>query len=221
MGIKYSEQSRIFRDFRSIPYSDYYYLIRFYEQYHKDISKLPFDEALIMSYYYANALFETQEYDTLIQVSNHVLEEVIVHNVRYIDGEDVYMNILYKKTIAHLNLGDVETATKFATQLVRMDNDNISYKALLCQCFINIRPSWIRPTLTVSTIATLMCAISTVIYASLYTCLPPQAILMPYSLLFLAAIGLVATGWGHYRHVMRPTRAILAKAKMDKGKTQK
>lgn len=220
MGIKYSEQSRIFRDFRSIPYSDYYYLIRFYEQYHKDIHKLPFDEALIMSYYYANALFETQEYDTLIETSNEILQQVMLHNVRYIDGEDVYMNVLHKKTIAHLRLGEIETATKFATQLVRMDSDNYLYEMLLRQCFTSVRPAWIRPTLTLSTIATLMCAIATVICASLHQYLPAEAVLMPYSLLVLAAVGLAGTAWGYYRYVMRPTLLVLAKAKGDKIKNK-
>ena len=216
MGIKYSEQSRIFRDFRSIPYSDYYYLIRFYEQYYQDIDHLPFDESLIMSYYYANALFETQEYDTHIETANYILEQSIIHNVRYIDGEDIYMNILYKKTYAHLKLGEVDTAKKLATQLVRLDDKNYRYSALLVQCFLEVRPTWIRPPLTMSAIATLMGAISTIIFSFFYLYLPQEAVIMPYSLLFLAMFGLTATAVGYYRTVLAPTRKILAEAKANK-----
>lgn len=217
MSIKYSEQSRIFRDFRSIPYSDYYYLIRFYEQYYQDIDHLPFDESLIMSYYYANALFETQEYDTHIEISNYILEQSIIHNVRYIDGEDVYMTVLQKKTYAHLKLGEIETAQNLATQLVRLDHNHYLYQLVLRQCFLAKRPSWIRPVLKMSAISTIMGAIITIIFSSFYMSLPHQAILIPYSLLLVAMLGLLATAVGYYKHITAPVRQILKQAQIDKA----
>ncbi|WMX14753.1 MULTISPECIES: hypothetical protein [unclassified Aureispira] len=220
MSIKYSEQSRIFRDFRSIPYSDYYYLIRFYEQYDQDISDLPFDEGLIMSYYYANALFETQEYDTHIAMSNYILEQSIIHNVRYIDGEDVYMTVLHKKTYSHLKLEETETAQNLATQLVRLDPSHYLYHILLRQCFSAKRPTWIRPLLTMSAVSTIMGAIVTIIFSSFYLSLPAQAILIPYSLLLVAMIGLTATAWGYYKYIMAPVRKILKQAQIDKANNQ-
>jgi len=216
MSIKYSEQSRIFRDFRSIPYSDYYYLIRFYEQYYQDMDHLPFDESLIMSYYYANALFETQEYDTHIETSNYILEQSIINNVRYIDGEDVYMTVLHKKTYAHLKLGELETAQKLATQLVRLDHNNYLYPILLQQCFLMKRPSWIRPVLTMSAVSTVMGAIITIIFSLFYISLPSQAVIVPYSLLSVATIGLLTTAIGYYKHVTAPVKQILKQAQSDK-----
>ena len=53
MSIKFSKESRIFRDFRCIPYADYHYLVRFYEQYFADIDHLSLDESMIITYYYA------------------------------------------------------------------------------------------------------------------------------------------------------------------------
>jgi hypothetical protein len=216
MSIKYSEQSRIFRDFRSIPYSDYYYLIRFYEQYYQDINHLPFDEGLIMSYYYANALFETQEYDLHIETSNYILEQSIINNVRYIDGEDVYMTVLHKKTYAHLKLGEVETAQNLATQLVRLDHNNYVYTILLRQCFLTKRPSWIRPTLTTSAVATILGAFITIVFSFFYLSLPAEAVLIPYVLLFIAGIGLFATAVAYYKYISAPLRQILKQAQIDK-----
>ncbi|CAA6801199.1 MAG: Unknown protein [uncultured Aureispira sp.] len=216
MSIKYSEQSRIFRDFRSIPYSDYYYLIRFYEQYDQDLDHLPFDESLIMSYYYANALFETQEYDIQIETSNYILEQSIINNVRYIDGEDVYMTVLHKKAYAHLKLGEIETAQKLATQLVRLDHNQYAYSILLRACFLAKRPSWIRPVLTASSISTILGGIITIIFSFFYLSLPAQAVLLPYGLLLLAAIGLFATAVGYYKYIMSPVRQILKQAQIDK-----
>ncbi len=218
MSIKYSEQSRIFRDFRSIPYSDYYYLIRFYEQNNKDIDFLPLDEGMIMSYYYANALFETQEYKLHIQVANELLEQSIVHNIRYIDGEDVYLTVLYKKTSAHLKLGQVEMAERLATQLLRLEPQQFHYQALLRQCFLLRRPNWLRPTLTVSAIATLMGAFTTIVLFSFRNSLEAsnKMLVVPYSLLAFATLGLIATALGYYKHIISPSRDILQKAKTYK-----
>lgn len=217
MSIKYSEPSRIFRDFRSIPYSDYYYLIRFYEQYDQDIDYLPFNEGLIMSYYYANALFETQEYDTHIETANYILEQSIIHNVRYIDGEDVYMTMLYKKTYAHLKLGDIEMAKKLAIQLVRLDHHHFLYQAILRQCFLETRPAWVRPLLTLSAMTTLMASIITIVFASFDAYLPVKAIMIPYSLLLLAGVGLVTTAAVYCKYIIVPTKKILTQAKIDQA----
>ena len=221
MSIKYSEQSRIFRDFRSIPYSDYYYLIRFYEQYYQDIDHLPFDEGLIMSYYYANALFETQEYDTHIETSNYILEQSIINNVRYIDGEDVYMTVLHKKTYAHLKLGEIETAQKLATQLVRLDEKNHFYPILLRQCFLAKRPSWISSLLKMSAVTTVIGAIVTIIFSSFYQSLPELTIVIPYALLLVAMIGLFVTAIAYYKHIIAPVRQILKQAQIDKANSGK
>ena len=220
MSIKYSEQSRIFRDFRSIPYSDYYYLIRFYEQYDQDLDHLPFDESLIMSYYYANALFETQEYDLHIETSNYILEQSIIHNVRYIDGEDVYMTVLHKKTYAHLQLGEIEMAQNLATQLVRLDENQHAYTILLQECFLAKRPSWVRPVLTASAVSTILGGIITIIFSFFYLSLPAKAVLVPYSLLFVAAIGLFLTAIAYYKYILAPVRQILKQAQIDKKKAK-
>lgn len=211
MSIKYSEQSRIFRDFRSIPYSDYYYLIRFYEQNNKDIGFLPLEEGMIMSYYYANALFETQEYELHIQVANDLLEQSIIHNIRYIDGEDVYMTVLYKKANAHLQLEQLDIAQRLATQLLRLEPQQFHYQALLRQCFLVRRPYWLRPTLTISAVATLMGAFATIVLFSFRGSveISNRLLFMPYSLLGFATLGLLATAIGYYKYVMAPSQEIL------------
>lgn len=219
MSIKYSEQSRIFRDFRSIPYSDFYYLIRFYEQNTEDIHYLPLNEGLIMAYYYANALFETQEYQLYLPIANDILEQSIIHNIRYIDGEDVYMTVLYQKTSAHLRLGETDTALRLATQLLRLEPQRFEYHALVRQCFLVTRPHWLRPTLTMSAVATLMGAFTTLVFSSLRSHIevPEAAIAMPFSLLLLATVGLLVTALGYYRHIVAPSRAILLEAKANKA----
>lgn len=205
MGIKYSEQSRIFRDFRSIPYSDYYYLIRFYEQYNQDIHYLPLDESMIMDYYYANALFETQEYDTHVLVANRILEQSIIHNIRYIDGEDIYLSTLARKAYAHLKLGEQGTAVKLATQLLCLAPDNKRYARLLRLCFIQERPVWMRPTLTMSAVCILMAAFSLIVLCNWYLDkMTFSALVAPFGLLATGALGLLATFAGYWYFIQLP-----------------
>lgn len=221
MSIQYSEQSRIFRDFRSIPYSDYYYLIRFYEQNNEDIYFLPLDEGMIMSYYYANALFETQEYKLHIQIANELLEQSIIHNIRYIDGEDVYMTVLYKKANAHLRLGQLDTAKRLSTQLLRLEPQQLHYQALLRECFLTCRPNWMRPVLTSSAVTTLMGAFTTVILFALRSFIEvfDKLLFIPYSLLAFATLGLLTTAIGYYKYVIAPSKEILQEAKAYKEAT--
>ena len=217
MSIKYSEESGIFRDFRCIPFSDYYYLIRFYEQYNADIDHLPFDEGLIMSYYYANALFETYEYASHIKIANYILEQSIINNIRYIDGEDVYMTILYKKTYAHMKLGEHDVAKDLARQLVRINNNNVLCTSLLAQCYREVRPLWVKPVLMISAAACFIASISIILFSTFQQLFPPQTVIVSYTLLFLAALGLSGTIIGHYKSVIAPTRKILSKAKADRN----
>lgn len=223
MSTKFSEQSRIFRDFRSIPYSDYYYLIRFYEQNTEDIQYLPLDEGLVMAYYYANALFETQEYQLFVPVANDILEQSIIHNIRYIDGEDVYMMVLYKKACAHLRLEETDTALHLANQLLRLEPQRFEYQALVRQCFLVTRPNWLRPILTMSAVATLMGAFTTVVLFSFpeHLPLPSKTAIMPFSLLSLATLGLFATAYGYYRYVVAPSRELVQQAKTNKAIQEK
>lgn len=218
MSTKFSEQSRIFRDFRSIPYSDYYYLIRFYEQNTEDIHYLPLNEGLIMTYYYANALFETQEHALFIPVANDILEQSIIHNIRYIDGEDVYMMVLYKKACAHLRLEENDTALNLSTQLLRLDPQRFEYQALVRQCFLVTRPNWLRPTLTISAIATLMGAFITVILSSFpqHLAIPDRTMLVPFGILLMATVGLLTTAFGYYRYIVAPSRELIREAKANK-----
>lgn len=171
-----------------------------------------------MMYYYANALFETQEHALFIPIANEILEQSIIHNIRYIDGEDVYMMVLYKKACAHLRLEENNTALNISTQLLRLDPQRFEYQALVRQCFLITRPYWLRPTLTISAIATLMGAFTTVILFSFpqHLVLPDRAMMVPFSIFLMATLGLLITAFGYYRHIAAPSGALIRKAKADK-----
>lgn len=219
MSINFTKQSGLFQDFRSIPHTDYQYLISFYDKHHKDISYLPFEEGMTILFYYSNALYEKGHYNKHITTAEKLLEVSIINNLDYIDGHDVYITLLYQKTAAHLRLGDTQKAIQLAQQLVGIDSNRLLHTELLQQCFLVNRPTWIRPTLMTSAVATIMAAVVIVLFASLHWYQIPNAMVMPYSLFATAGLGLLACAWGYYRHVIAPVRMIIAQAK-EKAKNK-
>lgn len=183
-------------------------MISFYEKNHKDIRYLPFEEEMTILFYYTNALFETHNFNTHITLAEKLLEMSIVHNLEYVDEYDVYMTLLHQKTAAHLYLGETEKATLLAKQLIGIDKDQRKHRLLLQQCFLINRPAWIRPTLTVSAIATLMGAFTMIIFASLQQ-YQTQWMVAPYGLFTIATIGLATSAIGYYCHVVSPVKKVL------------
>lgn len=216
MSIKYTKQSRIFKDFRSIAYSDYYYLIRYYEQHHKEIKYLPLEEAMVMSFYYTNALFKTEEYNILIPYANELLENTIINNINYIDGIDIYTTVLFQKTFAHLQLGATDKAINLAKQLIGIDWRKHHHISLLSNCYLMIRPKWVYFTLIASSFATIIAAVVIIIFTALHSYIPDSTMLVPYSLLLLAGLGLVASAMGHYLYVEFPIKKVVKMAKSKK-----
>ncbi len=213
MSLNYTKQSKIFQNFRAIPYSDYYYLIRYYEQHHKEIDCLPIEEDMIMSFYYINALFLTEDYQNLISYANQLLENSILYNIDFIDGTDIYTTVLYQKTYAHLQLNDTAKATNLAKQLVGIDYRQSQHIQLLRQCYIVLRPTWIHPTLITSAFATLMAAIAIIFMAAFHNYTTENAMIIPYSLLAFAGIGLIATAVGYYYAIEYPLKKVLKRTK--------
>jgi hypothetical protein len=188
-------------------------LIRYYEQHHKEIHLLPLEEEMIMSFYYINALFETGEFNTHIPSANVLLENSIINNIDCVDGIDIYTTILYQKTYAHLQLGATTKATQLAKQLIGIDSRQYHHVDLLRQCYLAVRPRWIYPTLIMSAVTTIVAAVVIIIFASLHIYTETNAMLMPYSLLALAACGLIATAIAHSICTEAPVQKITKAAK--------
>ena len=205
MSIKFSKESRIFRDFRCIPYADYHYMIRFYEQYFVDIDHLPFDEGMIIRYYYAVALFETEAYHSFLALANEMIEKSIVNNIQFIDGQDVYMNLLYKKVVAHLQLKELSKALHLSQQLVRIVPQENKYTHLLYHCYKDSCPGFVRKTLLVSAALVLVDAVFMVVMTSFYTQWSYGVYWVHYLLMFSTLVCLISSAVHHLNYVILPT----------------
>lgn len=220
MSIKYSKESRIFRDFRCIPYADYFYMIRFFEQYYAEFNHLTFDEEMIITYYYAVALYETESYYSFLKVADQLIEDSIVNNIQFVDGQDIYMNLLSNKACAMLQLEKVVQAQQLAEQIVRIAPHDNNYTQLLYHCTKAKRPASARNMLLFSAAAVFTDSIFIIVQTSFYTELSFAASVVHYILLLLAFVGLCFSAACHFKQVSSPTRQFVQKARQDKRQSR-
>jgi hypothetical protein len=145
MGTKFTHLSSLFQMFRLIPLSQHFALIRFFKQHEKEIEQLPTEEHITMLAYFVDALHQEGGQDTaLIKNAEDLLQLSILHNLQFVDGEDIYLRTLYQKTIAHLRLNQLEKATKIARQLLHLAPHSRQYRQLLQECLLLNRPNWVK-----------------------------------------------------------------------------
>ncbi|MCP4441329.1 MAG: hypothetical protein GY810_20680 [Aureispira sp.] len=224
MGIKYTEQSRIFKSFRAIPYSDFYNLIRFYERYEDGIADLPLDEYLVIAYYCSNALFETGEYEEYISWANKILEYSIIHNVQYIDGEDIYLCTLRQKTFAHFKLNQIEKATKLAHQLIKITPASKKHSRLLRKCLRKQRPRWIDNFLVAGVglifIGALISIARILLIEAFYPNLLSFISVLEGLFWSIGIAGFVASAFGRYYYVGKHVKAVTKEAHLELEKSE-
>ena len=134
MSILFSNPSKVFCDFRSIDIHDFHYIVKFYEDTFESKFYIDREEELIMKYYYALSLFETNELNLFIKQADDILSHIFEHNISSIDGQDVFFGLLSKKSLALCQMGDHDNAIRFSAQLHRIYKNPRSYnviKALL------------------------------------------------------------------------------------------
>lgn len=134
MSVLFSSPSKVFCDFRSIDKTDFHYIVKFYEDTLESDLFLKSGEELIMQFYYALSLFETNELTLFIKQADDILAYIFQENISSIDGHDVLYTLLSKKSLATFQLGNQREAFELSNQLYRIYNNAESLslnKALL------------------------------------------------------------------------------------------
>lgn len=145
MSIQYKQPSSLFKNFREIPLSQHFAIIRFVELNAPDIEYLGVEERMVIWSYYVDALFEEGGMELkFVEYAQQLLEDSILFNIQFVDGRDIYLRTLYQKSIAHLRLGESEQATNIAIQLLRLSPKQVVYQSLVRDCLLIVRPSWVR-----------------------------------------------------------------------------
>ncbi len=136
--------SQLFRDFRAIEPGEWRTIVRFCEEYEKEVEGMEFEERFEVMLAYAKALFEIGDYPKHLKAADAVVEVSVMNNVRFFNGEDVFHNTLFKKAASLYHLHELEKADYILRELLRIDpfdKDSISF---LKKCLRHARSNFVR-----------------------------------------------------------------------------
>ncbi len=144
----YTEE--VFLRFKEIGESDHREIINFYENNEDVLLHLDLNAYLEVRLAYGAALFETGNYEAFIQLCDELIEEVIYHNIKYIQGADIFETLIFKKAAALYHQMEYDAAEKILWQLIRINPQNSLAAYLLKRCKIRNQSNYLRQAKSIS-----------------------------------------------------------------------
>jgi hypothetical protein len=145
MHLQYQQPSELLAHFRQIPANQHFAIIRFFEQNTPVLGNLPIRDYVILLSFYVDALYEEGGFDAqVLSNTEELLELSIIHNVQYVDGQDIYLRTLLQRAVAFIHLGKIAEATHLAKQLLRLAPEQKVCRQLLHDCLMMQRPNWVQ-----------------------------------------------------------------------------
>lgn len=132
---------KIYRDFKEIDGANYRRIIHFYEGNEEAIRKLDVEEYFELLQAYTNALFEVGYHQKHLLMIDNVLEEVIMSNIKYYQGEDIFQKLLFRKAASLYNLHEFERAKYVLEELVRIAPYREDAIQFLKKCLRRMEPT--------------------------------------------------------------------------------
>ena len=138
-----AERLRLYRNFKSIESNDFHGLIRFYEQNEDGIRALDFEEYLDCTLCYTNALFEAANHGKHLVMCDHLLELVIIKNVDTWEGEDLYHQLLFKKSASYYDLQEFAKAERILREIIKIYPKDKLAAVYLNKALLHQKPIWL------------------------------------------------------------------------------
>ncbi len=152
-------QSKIFRDFKAIEANAYRQIIHFYEKQELQIRQLDFDEHFEVLTTYVSALFEVGSYPKHLLLVDAVIEMAITHNITFYKGEDIFLQMLFRKAASLYNLLEYQKAEYILREIIRINPWNKDAVFFLKKCLRRQQPRYIQWTRAMSIVMFLLAAI--------------------------------------------------------------
>lgn len=208
METQYIANSTLLRYFRSIEPGAYLHIMDFFESYETEIQALEVQEYIIILSYYIDALYEVGDYEKeVIYYTEILLEQSIIENIQFVDGQDIYMRALLQRAVSFLQINDFNNAYILAKQLYRLAPNDSTCQRLIKDCLLLNKPKWILKALKYSIVFAALAVfikISDMIFA--FGNIGIALILI--SLLMSCTFSLSCL-YGQYKYIQKPMKAIL------------
>ncbi|TNE55553.1 MAG: hypothetical protein EP344_13190 [Bacteroidetes bacterium] len=188
---------KLYRNFKAIDSTDYHGIVRYYERFEDAIGTLDMEEYFDCTLAYTEALFAIGNYAQHIVMCDHLLELVIMQNIRTWGGEDVYARLLFKKAAALYQLQEYPKSEHILRELIKLHPRDRVPVRFLRACLLRQKPAWLSVTRS-ATILLLFLAVA-VIALELFVVRPffpdfYHTALLLHNVLLVGGIAVLAAG---------------------------
>ena len=123
--------SAVYRDLRDIDPADKQRLIRVYEEKEELIGRLDPLEYFELTILYVDALFATGAHRRHLLMVDLVIYTSIDQNIQYVDGEDIYERMLFRKAASAFRVHDYPLSEHVSKELIKLYPEEPLYERLL------------------------------------------------------------------------------------------
>ena len=136
--------SEIYQEFKSLRGSELAEIIRFYEENKQEIYSLELNEFFELQVSYLTALFDFSEFDRFLGLVDEAIETSIIHNIVYVDHENIFNKLLYMKGEAcHFNMRYDDSIYIFE-ELIKIDPYKNKYFQALAKTKSKVIPQYLK-----------------------------------------------------------------------------
>lgn len=130
---KSNRHTDFYIDYHRIQHHLFRERIRYYEEHRDVLHFLSFDQRIEVDIDYNLCLFEIGKYNRFLQNIDHLIESVIIEDIRELNGKDIYCELLIKKAACLYNTDRFEESIHISKQLLKINPDEQS-KMLYAKC---------------------------------------------------------------------------------------
>ena len=151
--------SNVYEEFKSLKGAELREIIRFYEENKEDINALELNEFFELQVSYLCALFEFNEFDKFLALVDEAIEASIIHNIQFVDHENIYNKLLYLKAEAlHYQLEYHQAAFIFE-ELIKIDPYKDKYANAFSRTKNKLIPRYLKNSRAVSIVFFILTAV--------------------------------------------------------------
>lgn len=125
------DSKSIYINYFKLGYNAYREKVMYYEENPDAIASLNFDERLEMDIDYLYSLFGVGRYERFLSKVDPIIELIIEENILEYKSENIFQEILFKKSACLYQLQRFKKSDEILQQLVRMNPKNHLYLGLL------------------------------------------------------------------------------------------
>lgn len=136
--------SKIYRDFRAVDPENHHGIVRFYEKWEDEITRLDFDEYFEMLVAYTQALFRVRAYQKHQIMADVVIMEAMHANIKLYQGEDVFFETLIEKSYSLIYTHRYQKAQHVLYELLKIEPTNVELSKLMKKAKKSVKSYFIK-----------------------------------------------------------------------------